>query len=75
MHRRLTRTLLVALAVAALAAAGIVANFVLLGYAEPSNDPVGNLTPRPTITQPAAPAPTQTSDDGRTERDVEEPDD
>ena len=52
MQHRLTRLLLVALAVAALATAGIVANYVLLGYADSRNDPVGTLSPRADITPP-----------------------
>lgn len=35
-----------ALVVAAAIAAAIAANFVLLGYGDKSNDPVGRLTPR-----------------------------
>ena len=76
MHRRGTRILLIALAVAALATAGIVANFVLLGYADSRNDPVGKLNPRAGITQPTppAPTPTTTTDEG-TKTELEEPDD
>ena len=43
------------LAVAALAAAAIAANVFLLGYADSRSDPVGKLSPRATITQPATP--------------------
>lgn len=77
MHRRATRILLVALAVAALATSGIVANFVLLGYADSRNDPVGKLNPRGAITEPTPPIPTPTAattDEG-TETELEEPDD
>jgi hypothetical protein len=42
------------LLVAAAAAAGIVVNLSLLGYASSSNDPVGRLSPRARL--PAAPA-------------------
>jgi hypothetical protein len=75
MHRRLTRILLVALAVAALATAGIVANFVLLGYADSRTDPVGKLTPRANISQPTPPAPNRTTTQEHTETEVQEPDD
>jgi hypothetical protein len=78
MSRRLTRVLLLALAVAALATAGIVANFVLLGYADSRNDPVGKLNPRATLTEPtpanSTSTPTTTADDGA-EPELEEPDD
>jgi hypothetical protein len=40
--------------IAAVAAAAIVANLVLLRYASASNDPVGKLSPRAQL--PAAPA-------------------
>lgn len=53
MRVRLIRILLTGLAVAALAAAGIAANFFLLGYSDPQVDPVGRLTPRSLTTQPA----------------------
>ena len=36
-------------------AAAILVNLALLGYAQPRNDPVGNLSPRNVI-RPAAPA-------------------
>lgn len=75
MRRRLTRILLVGLAIAALATAGIVANFVLLGYADSPSGPVGKLTPRADITPPASPAPSTTSEDERPETDLEAPDD
>ena len=74
MHRRLTRILLVALAVAALAAGGIALNLLLLGQTDSRNDPVGKLTPRATI-QPTPPASTPTTTHERTETEVEEPDD
>jgi hypothetical protein len=48
-----SRLLIVALVVAAIAAA-IVANLALLNYATSGNDPVGKLTPRARL--PAAPA-------------------
>lgn len=72
MPSRLARTLLIAAAATALAAAGIAVNFLLLRYADSSNDPVGKLTPRASITQPASPRATQTharTDDGGEERD------
>jgi hypothetical protein len=72
---RLTRILLIALAVAALATAGIVANFVLLGYADSRSDPVGKLDPRADLTPPAAPGPSPTSEDEHTETDLEGRDD
>ena len=77
MQHRLTRIILVALAVTALATAGIVANYVLLGYADARNDPVGNLSPRADITQPTSPTPTQTTQSQHSggEVEVEEPDD
>ena len=75
MPDRLTRAALVALAVVALTTAGIGANFVLLGYADPRYDPVGKLTPRADITQPASPAAPQERDDEHSEENVEEPDD
>ncbi|HET8743841.1 MAG TPA: hypothetical protein VFM41_14580 [Gaiella sp.] len=55
MRNRLPRTVLVVLAVAALAGAAIAANVFLLGYADSRPDPVGKLSPRATITQPAIP--------------------
>lgn len=76
MRRQLTRILFIALAVAALATAGIVANLILLGYVDSRNDPVGKLTPRASITEPNPPAstPTTTTDEG-TETELEEADD
>ena len=74
MHRPLTRILLVALAVVALAAGGIALNLLLLGQADSRNDPVGNLTPRANI-QPTPPASTPTTTHEQTETKVEEPDD
>jgi hypothetical protein len=75
MERRLTGILLVVLAVAALATAGIVANLVLLGYADSRNDPVGKLTPRASISEPTPRVTTQTTTEERTETEVQEPDD
>ena len=77
MYHRLTRIVLVALAVTALAAPGIVANFILLGYAGSRNDRVGKLTPRADITQPASPTPAQTTEGEHhgDEVEIEEPDD
>lgn len=75
MHRPLTRILLVALAVAALAAGGMALNILLLGQADSRNDPVGNLTPRANISQPTPPTPTRTTTQEHTETEVEEPDD
>jgi hypothetical protein len=70
---RFARTLLVVTAVAALAAAGISVNFLLLRSADSSNDPVGKLTPRATITQLSPPRTTQTTQ--RTDNSSEERDD
>jgi hypothetical protein len=77
MRRRPTRVLLVALAVASLAAAGIVANLVLLGYADSRHDPVGKLNPRATLTAPTPPASTRTATRAHEEpeTELEEPDD
>ena len=75
MRSPLAHMLLTGLAVAAIAAAGILVNVVLLGYATPRNDPIGKLTPRADITQPAPPSSPQSSDGDHTETDVEEPDD
>ena len=75
MHRPLTRILLVAFAVAALAAGGIALNVLLLGQADSRNDPVGKLTPRANISQPMPPAPTPTTTHEHTETEAEEPDD
>jgi hypothetical protein len=52
------RSLIVAAAlalVAAGAAAAIVLNLALLGYAQPRNDPVGKLSPRAVLTSGPAP--------------------
>jgi hypothetical protein len=49
-----TKLALVVVLIAACAAAAIVANLALLGYASASNDPVGKLSPRTHL--PAAPA-------------------
>jgi hypothetical protein len=43
---RTFRVAVVAAAVALAAAAAIVLNLALLGYAQPRNDPVGKLSPR-----------------------------
>ena len=75
MSRRLTRVLLVALAVVALATGGIALNLLLLGQTDSRNDPVGKLTPRADIGRPTPPASTPTATDEETETDVEEPDD
>jgi hypothetical protein len=56
------RIALAAAGLAALAAAAILLNLALLGYAQPRHDPVGKLSPRaaltpsppPTTTRPAA---------------------
>ncbi len=78
MSRRLTRILLLTVAVGVLATAGIVANFVLLDYADSRNDPVGKLEPRAALTDPtpptSTPTTTTTADEG-TETELEEPDD
>ena len=75
MHRPLTRILLVALAVAALAAGGIALNLALLGQTDSRNDPVGKLTPRANINEstPSHSTPTTTYEHDKTEGD--EPDD
>ena len=75
MHRPLTRILFVALAVAALAAGGIALNVMLLGQADSRNDPVGKLTPRADISEPAPLPSTPTTTHEQTEPEVEEPDD
>lgn len=75
MHRPLTRILLVALAVAALAAGGIALNLLLLGHADSRNDPVGKLTPRANISEPTPTVSTPTTTQDQTETEVEEPDD
>jgi hypothetical protein len=59
MHNRPARILVVVAAAAVLAVAGIAVNFLLLRYADSSNDPVGTLTPRASITQPSSPPTTQ----------------
>lgn len=51
---RITRLLLAALAVAALATAAVLVNLALLGGASAQNDPVGMLSPRASL--PQAPA-------------------
>jgi hypothetical protein len=56
--RRAIRIAIIAAAVAVTAAAAIVVNFTLLGYAQPRNDPVGRLSPRATLQPATAPAPT-----------------
>ena len=75
MRSPLARILLTGLAVAAIAAIGILANLVLLGYVSPRHDPTGKLTPRADVAQPASPSPSQSSDGDHAETDVEEPDD
>ena len=51
------------LAVAVLAAAAAIgANFALLGYANDSSDPVGNLTPQVSLPEPATTARTTTQE-------------
>jgi hypothetical protein len=57
-RRRLRIAGLVSL-IAAAAAAAILLNLALLGYAQPRNDPVGKLSPR-AILEPATPAPVTT---------------
>jgi hypothetical protein len=74
-HLPLTRILLVALAIAALATGGIALNVLLLGQADSRNDPVGKLTPRARISEPTPPASTPTTTHEQTETEVEEPDD
>jgi len=75
MQSRLTRLLLVALAVATLATAGIVANYLLLGYGDPRTDPVGKLDARVELTRPAPPT-RAPAEEGRHEgNEHEEPDD
>lgn len=73
------RLLLVALVVGALVTGGIVANVVLLGYAESRHDPVGRLTPRAVVRQ-SAPSRSRIDVDERPRGDddsqeAEEPDD
>jgi hypothetical protein len=75
MRYRLARILLIATATAVLAAAGIAVNLVLLQYADSRNDPVGKLTPRATITQPASPPSTPTTNGGGEEPDDDRRDD
>jgi hypothetical protein len=63
---RAPRWLVVALALAALAAAGVGANLYLLGLTQDSGEPVGRLSPRavfPTTTTPPGTVtpPTQTT--------------
>jgi hypothetical protein len=43
--------------VAVAAAAGILANLALLGYAQPRNDPVGRLSPRAVFAPAPGPPP------------------
>lgn len=53
---RTFRVAVAAAAVALTAAAAIVLNLALLGYAQPRNDPVGKLSPRAALLpSPAAP--------------------
>ena len=76
MRDRVSRILLVVLAAAALAAGAIVANVLLLGYADSPRDPVGRLSPRATITRaPTTRPPLQTTDDHHDQTTVEGPDD
>jgi hypothetical protein len=48
------RIALAAAGLAALAAAAILLNLALLGYAQPRNDPVGKLSPRAALAPPPA---------------------
>ena len=75
MRSPLARILLTGLAVAMIASAGILVNVVLLGYANPRHDPIGNLTPRAQVAQRTSPHPPQSTDGDHAEKDVEEPDD
>jgi hypothetical protein len=82
MRGRLTRIVLVGLAVALLAAAGIAVNVLLLEYADSPNDPVGKLSPRADSAQPMPPTVSdettttdETSEDEHGEEEDEEPDD
>ena len=65
---RVLRIAVAAAVVLGAAAAAIVLNLALLGYAQPRNDPVGRLSPRavlPTGTSPATPAPLPRRHDGK----------
>lgn len=72
---RLIRLLLVALAVTALATAGIVANYLLLGYGDPRDDRVGKLDSRVGVTRPAPPTRAPPDDNRHRGDEQEEPDD
>jgi hypothetical protein len=63
----ITRVLLAVTGLAAVAAAAVLLNLLLLGNASAQNDPVGRLTPRANL--PAAPAWTIRPTDGRVEQD------
>ena len=51
------RIAFVAAAVALVAAAAILLNLTLLGYAQPRNDPVGKLSPRAALQPGSVPVP------------------
>jgi hypothetical protein len=55
--RRTFRLAGAAAAVVAVAAAVILLNLALLGYAQPRNDPVGKLSPHAASVQPRTPIP------------------
>ena len=63
----MSRVFLAVTGLAAVAAAAVLLNLLLLGSASAQNDPVGRLTPRANI--PAAPAWTIRPTDGRVEHD------
>jgi hypothetical protein len=57
--RHWSRIALAVAGIAAAAAAAILLNLALLGYAQPRNDPVGKLSPRAVLTpSPSQPRPT-----------------
>jgi hypothetical protein len=69
---RAFRVAIVAAVALGAAAAAILLNLALLGYAQPRNDPVGKLSPRATVlpgTTPATPTVTRPQDgSGEAER-------
>ncbi len=58
--RHAVRIAIVAAALAVAAAATILLNLALLGYAQPRNDPVGKLSPKAVLHPVPAPAPVRT---------------
>ncbi len=57
---------------AVLAAAAIVANLALLGYAQPADDPVGKLSPRIEATAPPPVVSPHDGDDDGVEHDEDD---